>query len=1532
MSYILPQVQVFQEFGQLPQNVIANLNAFVVGPHYQLFRHSVAAERELIGVGAYDPEADAVYPYPNQPAGSAVDLDYVKLVMENVWALYANIGASENTPLVCLSRVESNKLRAVPRIGAVSTPKNSTTVLTNGVALQAGGCIYNSPTIPEAFYFFPQGGDIADFMSVLNARSGSHGWTAQDAVLQYRTESEGQEGVVPLRATDNPLSAGTVVPGPFGLVLDLDVPSAAVHGFEPRTAVRLSYSANPVTAEVIDVAGTELTADTDFTVEATATATYAGLKHLINAMAGYEAILVPASDDAGHLYIVGTEDFAVETDITGAVFENGSQSAEAQVFNSLRKPVTLSVRGADATSYFTISVDPQALPQLVDAAADHGRALKVQLAAGALNVTHDPATNLITVTYSGAVTLDALRDALVGHTDVAAVLDMSAISGDGTALIGEVLDDSGTVATPAVAIQMIPDAFRIRVLANDVTWKTGNGYAHSPIFKSRGVVAGDRIRYSVTVDDSAETFEGETMVADIEPDMLAPFIENPTVDEFNDASDLGDLIVRGTGLDIVQAGADNQRQFDGAQSKVYALKPEIPYFPGDYVSGVLSDIFTVTITTGGPAGNARARVRTASGNYSRINVPIMRAPWTPAPGSGDLAVIYLGMNLWMTLEAGSGEDGYFQVGDTFTFSRAVQAPWSKVSAAQLLKGGAFGGPVDTTYVLEVTRGGVFNRKATVIDGIKSANVLHVDYTGQPSSGESLAIDGVTFCFGASADPAAVLVSIGADADASFANLAHAINGSVAAAYATVDAPNSRVLVRTSTSVLALAAQGGTYANWTIEAMSAELVVEMDFDAGEWLGGNQDDEYVLRCTRGGTLTNAQFAVESQRGDVMPAVVFTGSGDGSEQAIGTKGVHAYFELSDPNVPFTVGDEWIIRVLATVPQITITDTAGIDQGTVVEVNDGEPINLGLYGATVTFDANRNTAAGFGAAGGLALGDVYYVVCRAAAEGPFQTLVLSDDLPKEVVCGLDVDTSTSIPTYSANYNPSEFSIRLYLVQAVNAIDSRKRQLPPNFNWTAAEAGVTVHSGIQVQDSSWANPDGSMPYLPVAKADLAVEYRALIPTYSDTVYSLNDIADVATTLGTVHPDNPLAQGVFNALSNSGDQPVYFMSVPSNDLAGYSQALDRVAKVDTVYGMCVLSRDPQVLALLEAHINAMSGPEEKRWRIGFVGTELPVLGAVYNASTHPLGGEFHATITDDPGLPGPNFTIVEFDAEDATVATRDIKVGDKLRCRFTTDAWGEATYSEFDVARVLSNTKIKLASGPAVPANVPTKVEVWHPRSSTEIATAVASRSAGFASRRMYHVFPDTLYLNNLAQTSEFAAAALVGLVSSVPPQQGLTNIEVNGFDDVPAAYSVFNRQQLNEMAGSGTFIIMQDSAGGKIYVRHQVSTATADGNLLTTELSITKNLDAISYYFANVLAPYIGRYNITDVLLNQLYSEVKNGMNFLGSDYTAAGLLGPMLILGEDTRIRSLEQHPTLRDHVVIVLDLELPIPLNVIQLRLVI
>jgi hypothetical protein len=191
----------------------------------------------------------------------------------------------------------------------------------------------------------------------------------------------------------------------------------------------------------------------------------------------------------------------------------------------------------------------------------------------------------------------------------------------------------------------------------------------------------------------------------------------------------------------------------------------------------------------------------------------------------------------------------------------------------------------------------------------------------------------------------------------------------------------------------------------------------------------------------------------------------------------------------------------------------------------------------------------------------------------------------------------------------------------------------------------------------------------------------------------------------------------------------------------------------------------------------------------------------------------------------------------------------------------------------------------------------------------------------------DGVYVN-----AAYGAASVAGLVGSVVPQQGLTNIELNGYNDVPYSYGVFSYDQLNEIAGTGTLIIMQDTKGGTVYVRHQVSTAYQDGNLNTQEMSMVKNLDSISFYFAQLLAPFIGRYNVTPELVSVIKTQIQDGLNYLGS-LTGVGMLGPQVILSNgNTKIVTIEQHPTLKDRILAIVNIELPAPLNVIEFHIVV
>ena len=88
MSYLQPQVQVFEEAALLPTTIVDPLRACIIGGNAQLFRYSVASEKAQIALGDYDYLADTDYSYPGRPAGGIVDQSYFKLWADSVLLKY----------------------------------------------------------------------------------------------------------------------------------------------------------------------------------------------------------------------------------------------------------------------------------------------------------------------------------------------------------------------------------------------------------------------------------------------------------------------------------------------------------------------------------------------------------------------------------------------------------------------------------------------------------------------------------------------------------------------------------------------------------------------------------------------------------------------------------------------------------------------------------------------------------------------------------------------------------------------------------------------------------------------------------------------------------------------------------------------------------------------------------------------------------------------------------------------------------------------------------------------------------------------------------------------------------------------------------------------------------------------------------------------------------------------------------------------------------------------------------------------------
>jgi hypothetical protein len=1343
MSYVLPQVQVFQDFRQLPTEVVDNLNTFVFGPHYELLRYAQSDEKPLTALGAYDKTQDQTYGYPNKPAASIVDDSYVKLYGEDIWLNYFDINANAVNPVVVVAAGERNKLRAAPRI------TDGGQAASGAVTYDVGG--YHSGTIalPEAYYILPQ--------STFNLGT-------EAGVMEYiTTEDVEGEFDVPADAT----VADVVVEGPDGIAFDFDNPDTV-------KAPLIAKIGDALAGGILSVAsdgGTGSTVTTDAahgltdgdTVTISGTGTYDG-DHVI-------------SNASGSVFDIAVGFVATATGTWHRA----------------------------AVNYFTVTALASAIKELLEAATS-GTPVKVSAIATGV-AAWDTLTATLTVALDQAGgTLDAIRAAILAlGSDVTTRFEVSAVTGVGTTVASSAEDQELVDMVGAGGVALIPDAIKVVVYENTYVFKTANGFTRTAgLYKD--VEIGDKLVYKLTPASTGIEVTGETEIVGMEADYTRPTYSAPVLGAENQATLVGDDLSAGQA--VVAAGNDNQvtDDFDYVNTKAFSAFSGENYRFGDLVNGVLDESVTLTVTKAGLKGIAEMRVTSASGVYNATAVKVEDV-------GANAGQIYIGNGVYVDFVAGVGNPtGNFLVGDSYIVG-PMESPFTQVAAPAV--SGSYAGQVDTTYTVTVTRGGKFDRVADAYPGLT----------------------------------------------------------------ATVDA------------ILVPSLSG-------------------------WVGGDVDDEYILECVTGGNLITSTFKLRSQRGDNVNGITFPGFDIANQITVGASGLKLHMEEDAGTPTFAAGDYFVIVVRASRPKVQVTDSAGNDQEVAVVVNDGVPVALGLNGLSITFPTNAN--------GGLVRGDVYSISATASAMGAVQTLVLADNITADVTAGTDIDGNV-------NLTPDIVTGELMLVKSSAMIPAEDRNplvAAGGYNWEATTLDVTVNQGITLQDSKIVDNLGNQPYLDVYKMDMYLEYRALLQVYTSGISSITDITEV-DALGKLSEDNPLRLGVQAALENSDGTTVYFSAVPSDDEDGWLSVLGKASVTEKVYAFAPLTEDQTIHALVQAHVNTMSTETNKRWRRMFVGREMPSVKGVVTDLTNPGQVDYKATVTEDTRvLVDPPINRVEF-TEDAGLLA-NVKLGDTVRLQFATDAWGNLEYVTDTVAEIASNTVLYLANGLSGAINSAQRTEIYHTLTTEEVADAVAAISEGYGDQRVCHVFPGRLGRGGDYVSAIYGAASIAGLVSSVPPQQGLTNIQLVGYDDVPLTYNVFNQAQLDTMAESGTMIIMQETQGGEIFIRHQLTTAASDGNLNTTELSIPKNLDSISYYFAGILKPYIGVYNVTPELISVIRTDIQGGLNYLGS-LTDVGLLGPQINIA-NSRIRSIQQHPTLKDRILVVLELDLPAPLNVIELHLVV
>lgn len=710
--------------------------------------------------------------------------------------------------------------------------------------------------------------------------------------------------------------------------------------------------------------------------------------------------------------------------------------------------------------------------------------------------------------------------------------------------------------------------------------------------------------------------------------------------------------------------------------------------------------------------------------------------------------------------------------------------------------------------------------------------------------------------------------------------------------------------------------------------------------------------VLESSVGSDLTVAKLRILSASGNDDVAEV-TPSPAGTPTAIGTRGLTVTFDFdatsacssdaSDDEVDpddLIAGQQWEVTVaqaftapVATSagtytgsvdttyvievtrgglyadtgaePQISVTTTNGVDlSGPTTVTAAATAFGVGTQGVTVAFSAT-----------GLRKGDKYYITVTAEAEGRLGTLLLGHNLNTDIPSGTEV------------------GLTLFIRKPELEIPENREGFAPLVNWTQSATEICLESGIIAYDETWTD-GGVQQALPVLSEEseqfgLAhVEYRAWLPDLCSGVGTIDDVAQLNDLIsGSLTPDNELKWAVFKALSNSNGVEVKYTSIcDPSDVDNWTDALSLISDRDDVYGLVPLTRNATVLDLFAAHVDAQSEPEEGLWRVAWFSLAGVPSISVVDSSVND-GDEVLAVLEDDPSTSGTQYTLLRVPSGEGRFLTNDVRPGDIVRYLYVPDGFGNFSYTEFVVNTVVNEDEILLVSGHTVAINVAQKIEIHRNLTATEEAEEIGRDAGVNANRRVRAVWPDTIDSDGTTQQGWHLCAALSGLSSGVLPHQGMTNLEVAGFSDVPRTIEKFNKFQLNSMAEAGTWIVTQDRFTGQIFTRHAVTTGD-NADLNQREEMITRNVDSISYRFKETFAPFIGISNVTPsmeaIIRTQTNAliEVLKGEAFIQR-------LGGQLIEGT---IRDLRPHATLLDRYVLVLDLDVPEPLNNLEVRLVI
>lgn len=456
-----------------------------------------------------------------------------------------------------------------------------------------------------------------------------------------------------------------------------------------------------------------------------------------------------------------------------------------------------------------------------------------------------------------------------------------------------------------------------------------------------------------------------------------------------------------------------------------------------------------------------------------------------------------------------------------------------------------------------------------------------------------------------------------------------------------------------------------------------------------------------------------------------------------------------------------------------------------------------------------------------------------------------------------------------------------------------------------------TIHllslEDVEVTDETGVTPGTTSLVLPVNLSSdggavesgmVYVSLTAFDTSLAGTIGTVSLLADVETVLGAAAPSNPLAMMVEVALQNSNGRPVSFISIATDDTAGYEAAFELLDGDSAVYSIVPYSQTAAVRTALVAKIAELSGATIMNWKIGWCGYDPAAEAAVLSEDTE---GAALSTVVAAPAT-----ALVINNADLSLVTTGD-----------TITLTKSAVDTVSTVASVSSltntvNVDDSIAAG---------TYTVVFTRTATALSKAAeaAAVSKALDNSRIRLVVGDGAVLTDFITTpvpASYLAAAAAGLRSASAPHQPITRVALEGVSLLNS--NGYTASSMDTMAGDGVWVVARDSGSGVVYTRHQLTTCTSETN--QREDSKITNADEISRYYRESLDDLYGRANISDELIETLYLRLDAVyQNISARAWTWE--IGKQITAISSTTV---ERDPDFADRLIVRVSMTTPDPLN--------